>query len=471
MALRVAGISKRFGSLQALDSVSLEFAPGEVHAVLGENGAGKSTLVNVMAGLMRPDSGQIWLDDNKMPLGDPVGCRRAGISVVHQHFKLVPSLTVAENLALVKIDSLARPFDSLKAAGPALARGEELGWRLDPRARIHSLPVGTRQHVEILKCLSEDGEALFFDEPTAPLSAGEVEELLRILRALAREGKIVVLIAHKLGEVLSVADRFSVLRLGKVVAGSLPKADVSAERLAELMVGGMPPPAMQLTEHVPRAGLEVKRLRVRGDFGQWAVRGVDFTVGAGEIVGIGGVDGNGQTELAEALVGVRPFAGTVTWLGAGDFRAGYVPADRQNEGLALDMTVGDNLLVGRTASWPRRREADTWEREQIDAFSIKAEGPASPTTSLSGGNQQKVVVARALSTDPSVVVAVNPTRGLDLVATRFVQDQLRKARERGAAVVLLSADLDELYEVADRVIFLSRGELSDEQSAVALVGS
>ena len=468
--LQLRNISKSYGALQALSDVSLDFAPGEVHAVLGENGAGKSTLVNIVAGLAAQDSGTVTAGNAELPKGDPVAARHAGLGVVHQHFTLVPSFTAAENIALFRMLGASGPFNVKALTAPALAKAVELGWNIDPNARASALPVGVKQRIEILKSICDDEPFLLFDEPTAPLGPGEVEDLLRILRQLAAQGRVVVLIAHKLKEVLAVADRVSVLRRGVVRASSLSAKDVTADQLAELMVGELPPPpSIQNTSAQPD-GLEVAGLMVQGDSGAPAVRGATFLAQRGEIFGIGGVDGNGQVELAEALAGIRPYRGSVLLGGETPHEVAYIPADRHKDGLALGMSVRENLLLGRLRTWPTRREVDQWSIGLIDRYEVKASDLAQGVSELSGGNQQKLVVARSLDRDPPVVVAVNPTRGLDLKATAFVYEQLRHAREKGACVVLVSADLDELYAVADRVSFMSAGTLSEATNAAALVG-
>ena len=470
MSLRLRNIGKRYGSVQALKDVSLEFTPGEVHAVLGENGAGKSTLVNIIAGLTAQDSGDAEIDGVTMPRGDAVAARRAGLGVVHQHFTLVPSFTVAENIALFRARAASGRYDVAALAAPAAAKAKELGWELDLRARAGSLAVGAQQRVEILKSLCDDEPILLFDEPTAPLAPDEVDDLLRILRQLASEGRVVVLIAHKLKEVLAVADKVSVLRHGTVQAASLPAKDVTAAQLAGLMVGDVPVSAAAPPQVTYVGGLTVMNLVAPSDLGATAVRGVSFSAKHGEIFGIGGVDGNGQIELAEALAGIRAFRGSVELDGAAAANVAYIPGDRQSDGLALEMTVAENLLLGRLDSWPLRREVEPWARALLERYDVKASGPDQAVKELSGGNQQKLVVARTLDWDPRMVVAVNPTRGLDLKATAFVYAQLIRERDRGAVVVLISADLDELFEVADRVMFMSGGKLTETNSPAGLVG-
>jgi general nucleoside transport system ATP-binding protein len=297
MNLRAVGLAKSFGPTQALNDVSIEFGAGEVHAVLGENGAGKSTLVSVLSGFVLPDEGTVTLGNRSVPLGRPFECKRFGIEMIHQHFTLVPEFTVAENLALSSLQSLASKADVQRLAGPALTMAEKLGWKIEPSAKVRTLPVGSQQRVEILKALATEAPVLLFDEPTAVLSPDEVEDLFHVLRRLREEGRIVILIAHKLSEVLSVADRFSVLRRGKLV-GQGARDEVNSDLLAEWMVGELPSGLQREATLRAEGGLLVRNLEVRGDRGELAVRSVSFEARPGEILGIGGVDGNGQIELA-----------------------------------------------------------------------------------------------------------------------------------------------------------------------------
>lgn len=469
IGLELSEISKRYGALQALDAVSLSFTPGEVHAVLGENGAGKSTLVNIIAGLTAPDTGTVTINGVQPRRGDAVAARRAGLGVVHQHFTLVPDFSVAENIALFRMSSARGTLNVNKLVAPAVEKANELGWTIDLDVPAGALPVGAQQRIEILKCLCDDEGVLVFDEPTAPLGPDEVADLLAILRRLAESGRIVVLIAHKLKEVLAVADRVSVLRRGKLQAVALQASEVTPDQLAELMVGELPI-APKAHGGAVAEGLLVRKLVVRHDTKSIAVRDVHFDVRRGEIFGIGGVDGNGQVELAEAIAGIRPYTGSVLIDGKAPTAVAYIPADRHSDGLALGMSVAENLMIGRLTNWPKRKEILPWAKRLVSEYDVKTSGPSQGVRELSGGNQQKIVVARNLDPNPDVVVAVNPTRGLDLKASAFVYDQLRDARNRGAAVILVSADLDELYSVADRVCFMSSGTLTEAGSAASLLG-
>lgn len=475
--LVVEGLSKRYGTVRALESVSARFRAGEIHAVLGENGAGKSTLVGVLAGFVTPDSGSVTLNGKSMPLGHAHQCRHAGVAMVHQHFTLVPEFTVRENLALDRMDSLLGVLRSDELAQPALEQGKGLNWPIDPDAKVRNLPVGVQQRLEILKVLADDSPVVILDEPTAVLAQDEVLDLFRVLRDLSGRGKIVILIAHKLSEVLAIVDRVTVLRKGQFVA-TAPIADADETQLATWMVGELPPDLIKEPRTDTNPGLFLQGIWAKGDRGEDALRGVTLEVRRGEILGIGGVDGNGQVELAEAVVGVRRiFEGERQWVDGAEPRIAYVPQDRQIDGLALDMSILDNMLIegykrpdlGR-GIFLNRRKIQQWAKELIAGFRIKTPSANLPARSLSGGNQQKVVVSRNLDETPELLVCVNPTRGLDIQAADFVQRQILRARDEGAAVLLISTDLDELAALADRTLFLSRGELREALEASSLVG-
>lgn len=486
------GIVKRFGATIALNGVDLDVHGGEIHALLGENGAGKSTLMHILAGMTAANEGEIRINGTQVRLQTPRQARSAGIAMVHQHFTLVPAFTVAENLALDTARTRNRGiYRALQVAEPALQRAAALGWELPANRRVADLPVGTQQRVEIVKALATDARILIFDEPTAVLAEAEIEELFAVLRLLRDQGHAVLLIAHKLKEILAVADRVTVLRRGVQVI-TRPVADCTAADLALWMVHGLetenrsptvPPirsdsPTVSRTELVSRETLmEVKGLTVRGGQGNLVLNGLNMTVRAGEILGIGGVDGNGQAELAETLVGLRKQeGGTLLW-GGNAFtpgvapRTGYIPQDRRRVGLATGLSVEENLLFDavnnpeyRFGPLLRRRKLhDLAERLRRD-YDIRVDSLQRPASTLSGGNQQKIVVARALHAHPDWIVAMNPTRGLDLGATRFVHAQLQAARDRGAAVVLISTDLDELAAIADRQAILSQGTLTEFQA-------
>lgn len=476
--LEVRNVAKRFGRVTALDDVSIRFLPGEIHAVLGENGAGKSTLMNIMSGFARPDTGSVELEGKPIPLARAFDCKRLGIEMIHQHFTLVPDFTVAENLALARIDSLWAGSKIAERAKPSFEAAARLGWSVDADSKVRNLPVGVQQRIEILKALGGTAKVLILDEPTAVLSADEVEDLFRVLRQLRDEGRVVILIAHKLSEVLAIADRVTVLRRGQFVATAL-RAEVDATQLANWMVGEMPPASPRDDRSIGSEGLRVEALSVRGDRGEEAVRGISFQVHGGEILGIGGVDGNGQIELAESIANVRPSEGALTWRGAPlqAAKIGYVPQDRQIDGLAMGMSVGENLLIGNdrrtdltSKGFLKLKSIRAWAKGLIERFEIRTSGPEQIVGGLSGGNQQKVVVSRTLDSNPDLLVVVNPTRGLDIRASVFVHSRILEARDKGAAVLLVSTDLDELTALSDRTLFLSRGRFVEGEGAEALVG-
>lgn len=492
--LKMEGITKRFGENTALSRVDFDIRAGEIHALLGENGAGKSTLMHILSGLLRPDSGSIMLNGSSVRIASPQVARKNGIAMVHQHFALVPAFTVAENLALDTESRFGKRFSLTESSRPALERAYALGWSLDPSARVSSLPVGTQQRIEIVKALTTNAKLLIFDEPTAVLSPNEVEDLFTVLRRLRDEGNGVILIAHKLAEIMAVADRVTVLRRGVRVA-SAQTSDTNPEQLAEWMIGEKPTlvlPEKTVSASTPseagegcpqdrmRAVFQASRISVLGDRGETAIQDLNLELHAGEIYGVAGVDGNGQTELAEALTGLRPLkSGTLTWRGEPfDPKArpitGYIPQDRRRVGLAVTMSVKDNLLFDASQQ-PKYRKGFLLNTRAlrelaanlIEQFDIRTSGANAPASSLSGGNQQKIVVARALHNRPEWIVAMNPTRGLDIGATRFVHNQLRKAKAEGTTVLLISTDLDEVQTLADRSAILSAGRLTE----VALEGA
>lgn len=463
--LAVVGVSKSYGPVQALASVSAQFFSGEVHAVLGENGAGKSTLMGVLAGFVMPDSGRVLLRGKDAPVGQAFRMKSFGVQMVHQHFMLVPAFSVEENLALGNLDGLGGGVSTSDLSAAALQVGADLGWDVNPKALTGELPVGVQQRIEILKALAQKSDVLILDEPTAVLSPDEVEGLFGVLRTLKSNGKTVILIAHKLDEVMKIADRVTVLRRGHRVA-TCPTVETNAAQLAEWMVGEPPIVATKSATVIGEVLISGSGVSARGDRGEVSVDRVDFQVKRGEVWGVGGVDGNGQGELAELLAGIRAVsAGSLRVNG----RVGYIPQDRQHDGLALGMSVRDNMVLGaldqKGLFWGpfiKPGAVKRWADALVQDFDVRVGSASDRAGSLSGGNQQKVVVARVLSQQPDVIVAMNPTRGLDLKAAEYVQSSLRRAAAGGAAVVLISTDLDELAEVADRVDYMSRGRLVDQ---------
>jgi general nucleoside transport system ATP-binding protein len=475
-------IVKRFGTLTANDRVGLRAFAGETLAVVGENGAGKSTLMNMLSGLLHPDEGEIRIQGKPVKFGSPRDAIDHGIGMVHQHFMLIPVLTVAENVVLGHEPSNGF-FDRREAERRVDELSARYGLKLQPRARVENLPVGLQQRVEILKVLYWGSEILIFDEPTAVLTPPETRELFVVLRELAAHGRTILFITHKLKEVMAVSDRVLVLRSGKVV-GELSTAETSPRQIASLMVGRdvlpsvhKPPPKIGETVVV------VRDLRVQSDLGVEAVKGIDLEIHSGEILGIAGVEGNGQTELVEALTGLRDaVSGTVTVKGrnllAGssvvktsaarvrDAGVAYVPEDRRERGLVLPYTVANNLILGLEDS-PRFSRGGvlnfskirSWARELVPRYDIRPPRPDIPAGNLSGGNQQKVVLAREFSEDPLLLIAAQPTRGLDIGAAQFVHERLVEKRDSGIAVLLVSAELDEILALSDRIAVIYEGEL------------
>lgn len=393
--------------------------------------------------------------------------------MVHQHFTLVPELTVRENLALANVGRLAEFLHLQDRSQPALDLADRLGWPLDPSALVRDLPVGTRQRIEILKCLATGATVAVFDEPTAVLTPDEVDNLFGVLRSLRDSGMIVVLIAHKLSEIMQIADEVTVLRGGRKVA-SAPITQVDVETLEHWMVGDVPSGKNLGAIPLSDRGLEVRDLVVVGDRGENAVRGVSFSVAAGEVLGIAGVDGNGQLELAEALAGVRPAqAGSERWVGLDRPPAvAYIPQDRQAHALALNLSVRENLLITghrlpflSTRGVFKQRTVREWCEQIIRGFDVRPASADAQASTLSGGNQQKVVVGRSLHSTPDLLVACGPTRGLDVRAAAFVRGALREAAAQGCAVILISGDREELAETAHRSLVLSRGHLEPEHSS------
>jgi len=477
MKLELKGITKRFGTLLANDSIDLVVESGEIHSLLGENGAGKSTLMNILYGLYTADAGQILLDGVPQNFRGPREAMAAGIGMVHQHFMLIPVFTVAENVALGNEPTGALGVLDL---GEARRRVREIsdrfGFNVDPDALVEDLPVGIQQRVEIIKALSRDAKVLVLDEPTAVLTPQETDELMQIMRELAASGTSIVFITHKLREVKAVANRITVIRLGKVVGSAEPSASTS--ELASMMVGREVD--LTVNKKLAEAGAEALRvtdLMVLDDREQRAVDGVSFEVRSGEILAIAGVQGNGQTELAECLLGLRAARrGSVEMAGKDVTRdsvrqrleagLGFIPEDRKKDGLVSEFSIAENLMLNGSFGPPyakgftinfaeRRRLADM----HIQEFDVRTQSAQTLAGKLSGGNQQKVVVARELSRDTVVLVASQPTRGVDVGSIEFIHERLVAERDEGRAVVLISTELDEVLALADRIAVMYRGKL------------
>jgi ABC-type uncharacterized transport system ATPase subunit len=476
--LELRGITKRFGPIVANDGISLSVAPGQVHALLGENGAGKTTLMNVLYGLTQPDEGEILIDGKPARFGSPRDAIAAGIGMVHQHFMLVPVFTVAENVTLgIEETGRAGLLDRRKTRRGVRELSHRYGLDVNPDALVEDLPVGIQQRVEIIKALVRQANVLILDEPTAVLTPAETEELFRIIRQLRDGGTSVIFISHKLREVQSIADTITVLRRGKVVGQRTPPA--TEEDLASLMVGRNV--QLRVSKTPARPGdvvLRVTGLAVAGEHGELAVRGLSFDVRAGEILGIAGVQGNGQTELCEALMGLRPAAaGSVTLNGVDLTRASprdrlragiaYVPEDRKEDGLVGSFTVTENLILDTYDQPPyasglnlNLSEIARNAAARIAEFDIRTESGAAPAGTLSGGNQQKVILARELGREHKVLIASQPTRGLDVGSIEFVHRRIVGQRDHGVAVVIVSSELDEIYALADRIAVMYEGKIT-----------
>ena len=481
--LEMRGITKRFPGVVANDHIDLRVEPGEVHALLGENGAGKSTLMNILYGLYTPDEGEILLDGQPVRFTGPRDAITQHIGMVHQHFMLVPPLTVAENVTLGQECTKGPLLDRERAETDVRALSEQYGLTVDPRARVADLPVGMQQRVEIVKALYRGADILILDEPTAVLTPQEADELLRVMRGLTAQGKSIIFITHKLREVLAVADHITVLRGGRVV-GNVTPSEATRESLASMMVGR--PVLLRVAKGPAHPGdvlLDVQRLTVHGDRHEIAVDGLDLIVREGEIVGLAGVEGNGQTELVEALTGLRHARGGRIVLRGRDLtnasprtitEAGvsHIPADRQKFGLVLTQAVADNLVLTSYYRPPYARGIAQvfraiWEhaRRLVRAFDIRTPSPATPIGALSGGNQQKAVAARELSRPINLLIAAQPTRGLDVGSMEFIHARIVEARDRGVAVLLVSAELDEILSLADRIAVIFKGRIAGETAA------
>ena len=495
--LEMNHITKRFPGIVANDDVSFDLREGEVHALLGENGAGKSTLMNILYGLYHPDEGEIRIADKSVQLGSPSAAIAAGVGMVHQHFMLIPVMTVAENIVLAVEPTHAGALLDIGEANDRVREiSDRFGLAVDPKAKVEDITVGQQQRVEILKALYRQADILVLDEPTAVLTPQEAGELFQIIRSLTEQGKSIIFISHKLNEVTEVADRITVLRRGKKIE-TLPAAGATEASLAQLMVGRE---VMLRVEKGPSSPsdtlLEVKDLHVFDDRGIEKVRGLSLEIRAGEIVGLAGIDGNGQTELIDAMTGLRKAAsGTVTV--AGDdvtttsaynhFEAGlgHIPEDRQRRGLVLEFTIAENIALHDFRRAPDSRfgwlfPGRLLERggRLIKEYDVRGGGPQARAGGLSGGNQQKVVLAREIDRNPLALIAAQPTRGLDVGAIEFVHRRLVEERDEGRAILLVSLELEEILSLSDRILVMYEGELvgefppsaTEEELGVAMTG-
>jgi general nucleoside transport system ATP-binding protein len=495
--LELRGVTKRFPGVLANDRVDFDLRRGEIHALLGENGAGKSTLMNIVYGLYTPDEGEILVRGDAVRMSSPREAIERGVGMVHQHFMLIPVMTVAENIVLAVEPTQARVvLDYDEARKQVVILAAQFGFQIDPDAKIEDIGVGQEQRVEILKALYRRADILILDEPTAVLTPQEAAELFVILRNLVREGMSVIFISHKLDEVLDIADRITVLRRGKIVE-TVAGTDATEEGLARLMVGREVLLRVEKGPATPgETLLQVDHLQVRDDRGIEKVHDVSFEVRAGEIVGIAGVDGNGQTELIDAVSGLRKVeAGRVEVAGEdvtresarGHFDEGFghIPEDRQRRGLVLEFSIAENIALHDYAKEPASRLGWLYPknlvkraRELIREFDVRGGGPETLARSLSGGNQQKVILAREISRDPRVLIAAQPTRGLDVGAIEFIHRRLIEERDEGRAVLLVSLELDEILGLSDRILVMFEGRIvgefppttSEEELGLAMTG-
>jgi general nucleoside transport system ATP-binding protein len=478
--LELKGITKRFPGVLANDRIDLTLEEGEILGLLGENGAGKTTLMNILYGLYAPDEGEIYIRGERKEIHSPNDAIDAGVGMVHQHFMLIPVFTVTENVMLGAEEiRLGDVLDRRSAAKRIREISEQFRLQVDPDALVENLPVGIQQRVEIIKLLYRQADILILDEPSAALTPQEADELFKIMHNLVEQGKSIIFITHKLREVLEVADRIAVLRQGKMVGATTPE-EADQEKLAEMMVGR--DVELEVQKEPAKAGeviVEVKDLQVLDDRNQVAVDGVSFSVRAGEILGVAGVQGNGQTELVRALTGLsQPYSGQIILLGQNvthatprkitELGTAHVPEDRQKDGLVLRFPVTDNLVLNTYYKEPYSRGVVLQSeviletaQERIESFDIRTPSPYTPVASLSGGNQQKVIVARELSRPIKLLVASQPTRGLDVGSIEYIHTQLIQKRDDGVAVLLVSTELDEIMQISDRIAVMYRGTIVD----------
>ena len=482
-AIEMLNITKRFPGIVANDNITLQLKPGEIHALLGENGAGKSTLMSVLFGLYQPEEGIIKKDGVEVKINNPNDANALGIGMVHQHFKLVECFTVLDNIILGVEPNKCGFLQKTDARKKVLELSERYGLHVDPDALIEDITVGMQQRTEILKMLYRDNEILIFDEPTAVLTPQEIEDLLQIMKNLAAEGKSILFISHKLNEIMEVADRCSVLRKGKYI-GTVEVANTTKAELSRMMVGRDVEFEVQKDEAKPGdVILDVEGLTVASKVHKNnAVKNVSFQVRAGEIVCIAGIDGNGQTELVYGISGLEPAtAGKLTLCGKDITNApirersimgmSHIPEDRHKHGLVLDYTLEDNLVLQRYfepqfvngAGFLKRKNIREYSNELIEQYDVRSgQGPITQARSMSGGNQQKAIIAREIDKDPQLLIAVQPTRGLDVGAIEYIHRQIVAQRDKNKGVLLVSLELDEVMSLSDRILVMYEGEIVGE---------
>ena len=482
LVLEMRGVRKEFPGTVANDDVDLDVRRGEVHALLGENGAGKSTLMNILYGLYRPDAGELLLNGKRVEFSSARDAIGAGIGMVHQHFMLIPVMTVAENIVLGVEPRHNLLLDERTAERRVRELSERFSLAVDPTALVSDITVGQEQRVEILKALYRGADILILDEPTAVLTPQEAHELFEIIRSLQADGKSIIFISHKLNEVLEIADRITVLRRGKKIE-TVPREGATEASLARAMVGR--DVLLRVEKAPPQTGdvlLSIQDLHVRDDRGIEKVRGVSFDVRAGEIVGLAGVDGNGQTELIDAITGLmKTESGTIKVAGRElhdasaremlDAGVGHIPEDRQRRGLVLEFSIAENIALHDYAKPPSARWGWLFPKRLlaragslIREFDVRGGGPLAPAGALSGGNQQKVVAAREISRDPKVLIAAQPTRGLDVGAIEYLHRRLVTERDEGRAVLLVSLELEEIFSLSDRILVIYEGQIVGEHT-------
>ena len=483
-AVEMLHITKRFPGIIANDDITLQLKKGEIHALLGENGAGKSTLMSVLFGLYQPEEGEIRMNGNKVDIRDPNDANALGIGMVHQHFKLVECFTVLDNIIMgVEPTNKFGFLQKKEARSKVMALSEKYGLHVDPDALIEDITVGMQQRTEILKMLYRENDVLIFDEPTAVLTPQEIDELMQIMKNLAAEGKSILFISHKLAEIMAVADRCSVLRKGKYI-GTVNTKDVTAQELSRMMVGRDVKFAVEKDEAKPvDVILDVQDLSVASKrSSEDAVKHVSFQVRAGEIVCIAGIDGNGQTELVYGITGLEPAkTGKLTLCGKDITKASirkrnlsglsHIPEDRHKHGLVLDYMLEDNIVLQRyfepeftdKAGFLKRKNIRSYAERLIEQYDVRSgQGPITISRAMSGGNQQKAIIAREIDKNPELLVAVQPTRGLDVGAIEYIHSQLVAQRDAGKAVLLVSLELDEVMNVPDRILVMYEGEIVGE---------
>ncbi|ANF96144.1 ABC transporter ATP-binding protein [Paenibacillus bovis] len=473
-------ITKRFPGIVANDSISLKLQKGEIHALLGENGAGKSTLMNIVFGLYQPDEGSIEIDGKPVIIDGPNRAIELGIGMVHQHFKLVQPFTVTENIILGSEPRKGARINYRKATEEIRKLSEQYGLRVDPNAKIHDISVGMQQRVEILKTLYRGADILIFDEPTAVLTPQEISELMEIMQRLIQEGKSIILITHKLKEIMQIADTVTIIRRGKVI-DTVKKTETTPQELAEKMVGRNV--SFKVDKKAAEPGevvMQMQNILSKNKDGMAVLNSLNLQVRAGEILGIAGVDGNGQTELIEALTGLRHVDGGKVTLHGKDITnltprkvtesgVAHIPEDRHKHGLVLDFSVSENMVLETYYKAPYNKngflqydEVDKKATRLVEAFDVRTPSIHTMARSLSGGNQQKAIIAREIDKNPELLVAAQPTRGLDVGAIEFVQKQLIAQRDQGKAVLLISFELDEIMNVSDRIAVIYEGQIVGE---------